>query len=173
MKGVLTAYRRALGAQFSARMLLLSLAPLLLSLVLWGGVLWLGLQPLLAWLHGLFADYNVFEASSSMLAKVGLGVLQVVVVPLLAIALLLPLMIASSLLFMGVVAMPAIEKYVGKRHFPRSTRKRAAPSSAAWRSTWAAARCSPCCGCSPCRCMRCRRWPGWCRPACGPGGPRA
>lgn len=123
MKGVLTAYRRALGAQFSARMLLLSLAPLLLSLVLWGGVLWLGLQPLLDWLHGLFADYGVFEASSSMLARLGLGVLQVVVVPLLAIALLLPLMIASSLLFMGVVAMPAIEKYVGKRHFPSLDQK--------------------------------------------------
>lgn len=123
MKGVLTAYRRALGAQFSPRMLLLSLAPLFLSLGLWGVAMWLGLQPLLDWLHGLFADYRLFETSASMLGRLGLGVLQALVVPLLAIALLLPLMIASSLLFMGVVAMPAIERHVGKRHFPQLEKK--------------------------------------------------
>lgn len=118
MNGVMTAYRRALRAQFSGRMLLLSLAPLLLSLLLWGVLAWLGLQPLLDWLHAIFTEYGGFEASGSMLGMLGLGMLQVVVVPLLAIALLLPLMIGSALLFMGVAAMPAIERHVGRRQFP-------------------------------------------------------
>lgn len=123
MKGVLLAWRRALRSQFSGRMLLLSLVPLLLSLSLWGVAMWLGLQPLLDWLHGLFTDYGGFDASNSMLGMVGLGMLKVMVVPLLAIALLLPLMIASSLLFMGIVAMPAIERHVSGRHFPELDRK--------------------------------------------------
>jgi len=123
MKGVLLAWRRALRSQFSGRMLLLSLVPLLLSLSLWGVAMWLGLQPLLDWLHGLFTDYGGFDASNSMLGMVGLGMLKVMVVPLLAIALLLPLMIASSLLFMGIVAMPAIERHVSVRHFPALDKK--------------------------------------------------
>jgi hypothetical protein len=123
MKGVLLAWRRALRSQFSGRMLLLSLVPLLLSLSLWGVAMWLGLQPLLDWLHGLFTDYGGFDASNSMLGMLGLGMLKVMVVPLLAIALLLPLMIASSLLFMGIVAMPAIERHVSSRHFPALEKK--------------------------------------------------
>ena len=123
MKGVLLAWRRALRSQFSGRMLLLSLVPLLLSLSLWGVAMWLGLQPLLDWLHGLFTDYGGFDASNSMLGMLGLGMLKVMVVPLLAIALLLPLMIASSLLFMGIVAMPAIERHVSGRHFPALGKK--------------------------------------------------
>ncbi|WP_370662427.1 EI24 domain-containing protein [Massilia aurea] len=123
MKGVLLAWRRALRAQFSGRMLLLSLVPLLLSLTLWGVAMWSGLQPLLDWLHGLFADYGGFDTSNSMLGMLGLGMLKVMVVPLLAIALLLPLMIASSLLFMGIVAMPAIERHVSGRHFPKLEKK--------------------------------------------------
>ena len=123
MKGVMLAWRRALGSQFSGRMLLLSLVPLLLSLTLWGVAMRLGLQPLLDWLRGLFTDYGGFDASNSMLGMVGLGMLKVMVVPLLAIALLLPLMIASSLLFMGIVAMPVIERHVSSRHFPGLERK--------------------------------------------------
>lgn len=123
MKGVALAYRRALRAQFTPRMLLLSVAPLLLSLALWGVVLWFGLQPLLDWLHGLFASYGAFETSGNVLATLGMGMLKVMVVPLLAIALLLPLMIASALLFMGVAAMPAIERHVGLKQFPKLEKK--------------------------------------------------
>jgi len=119
MNSVLTACRRALRAQFSGRMLLLSLAPLLLAITLWSVGMWLGLQPLLDWLQGMFADYGGFETSGSMLEMVGLGMLKVMVVPLMAIVLLLPLKIGSALLFVGLVAMPAIETYVGKRDFPQ------------------------------------------------------
>jgi len=123
MKSVMRAYRRALRAQFTRRMLLLSLAPIALSLLLWGVLLWLGAQPLLDWLQGLFAQYDAFQSSGSVLAMLGMGMLKVMVVPLLAIALLLPLMLASNLLFMGVVAMPAIERHVGRSGFPKLEKK--------------------------------------------------
>jgi len=123
MKGVGLAYRRALGAQFSRRMLVLSTAPLALSLILWGALLWTGLQPLLDWLQGAFAQYEIFQASGSMLSMLGLGMLKVMVIPLLAIALLLPLMIASALLFIGVIAMPVIERHVGNTQYPKLEKK--------------------------------------------------
>jgi hypothetical protein len=123
MNAVLTAYGRALRAQLSSRMLLLSVLPLLLSVALWGGLLWLWLQPLLDWMHALFADYGVFQAGGSVLAWLGLGVLKAMVVPLAAMLLLLPLMIATSLLFMGVAAMPAIARHVGARQFPDLEKK--------------------------------------------------
>ncbi|MET0983377.1 MAG: EI24 domain-containing protein [Telluria sp.] len=123
MNGVARAWRRALRAQFSRRMLMLSFIPLLLSLLAWGGLLWAFLPGLLDWLHALFVEQGWFQSSGSMLATLGLGALKVIVVPMVAIILLLPLMIASSLLFMGMFAMPAIENHVGRRDYPKLERK--------------------------------------------------
>ncbi|MFL6673368.1 MAG: EI24 domain-containing protein [Massilia sp.] len=123
MNPVLIAYGRALRSQFSGRMLLLSVVPVLLSVALWGGLLWLGLQPLLDWLQAVFTDYGGFKASGSVLAMLGLGVLKAMAVPLVAMLLLLPLMIATSLLFIGVAAMPAIARHVGRRQFPELEQK--------------------------------------------------
>lgn len=123
MNAVATAWGRALRSQFSGRILLLSLLPLALSIALWGGLMWLFLQPLLDWLHGVFADYGGFAASSSILAMLGLSVLGAMIVPIAAMLLLLPLMIMTSLLFMGVVAMPAIVGHVSRRQYPDLEKK--------------------------------------------------
>jgi len=123
MRPIAIAYGRALRSQFSRRMLLLSVVPLLLSLALWGGLLYAGMQPLLDSLHGLFLDYGLFETSGSLLANLGLGFLKTLVVPLVAMLALLPLMIVTSLLFIGVGAMPAIARHVSRIQFPQLERK--------------------------------------------------
>ncbi|MFC4931751.1 EI24 domain-containing protein [Massilia sp. GCM10023247] len=123
MNRVLGAWRRALRAQFSKRMIGLSFIPLLLALLVWGGLLWAFLPGLLDWLHAIFLEYEWFQSSGSLLSTLGMGALKVVVVPIMAIILLLPLMIASALLFMGIFAMPAIERYVGRRDYPRLEQK--------------------------------------------------
>jgi hypothetical protein len=123
MNAVARAWGRALRSQFSGRIVMLSLLPLALSIALWGGLLWLFLQPMLDWLHGVFADYGGFAASSSVLAVLGLSVLKAMVVPLAAMLLLLPLMIMTSLLFMGVVAMPAVVRHVSRRQYPGLEKK--------------------------------------------------
>jgi hypothetical protein len=117
VNAVFTAYGRALRSQFSGRILLLSLLPLALSVALWGGLLYLFMQPLLDWLHALFTEYGGFAASGSILSMLGLSVLKTLAVPIVAIMVLLPLMIMTSLLFMGVVAMPAIGRHVTRRQF--------------------------------------------------------
>jgi hypothetical protein len=117
MRAVLRAYGRALASQFSARILLLSVIPFLLSVALWGALLYLGLQPLIDYVQVLFIDHDGFKASGGLLSMLGLGMLKTMVVPLVAMLLLLPLMILSSLLFMGIAAMPAIGRHVGARQF--------------------------------------------------------
>lgn len=117
-RAVVIAYGRALRSQFSGKMLLLSILPVVLSLALWGSLLYVGLQPLLDYLQSLFAEYDFYKVSANMLGGLGLGMLKTVVVPLIAMLLLLPLMILTALLFMGVAAMPAIVRHVSQRQFP-------------------------------------------------------
>ena len=124
MRPVLTAYGRALRAQFTPKMLFLSTIPFLLSLVLWGVALYFGLNPLIEYVDTLFRTFGGYEASSGTLAKVGLGALKTVIVPLTALLALLPLMILTALVFMGVAAMPAIVKHVSDRQFPKLEMRR-------------------------------------------------
>lgn len=114
-----TSLYRALLSQMHPRMLLLTLLPLVLAITLWGVVLWLGLQPLIDRLHAWFADYGLFRAAGEMLDSLGLSGVRTLLVPLLAMWLLLPFMIVSALLLVGLFAMPAIARHVGQRHYPQ------------------------------------------------------
>lgn len=118
MGAVLRAFGRAFLAQWHGRVLLLSVLPFLLAGALWAVLLYVGLQPLIDYVQALFQQHDGFRYSSSLLASLGLGAVKTIVVPLIAILLLLPLMILSSLLFMGVAAMPAITRHIGRRHYP-------------------------------------------------------
>jgi len=64
---------------------------------------------------------------------VGLGALKTVLVPLIAMWLLLPLMILTALLCIGLIAMPIIVKHVGKRHFPALEARK---GGSFWGSLW-------------------------------------
>lgn len=118
MRAVLVSYGRALAAQLSGKILLLSFIPFMLSLALWGALLYFGMQPLIDTVQSLFEQHRGYQASGDMLSMFGMGMLKTVAVPLLAMLLLLPLMILTSLLFMGLAAMPAVARYVGTRQFP-------------------------------------------------------
>ena len=123
MRAVIHAYGRALLSQFHGKILLLSIVPFILSVALWALLLWLGLQPLLDWLHGHFVEFEVYRVTSDWLQSIGLGGLRSIVVPLFALLLLLPLMIVTALIFIGVAAMPFIVRHVGGRHFPQLEKK--------------------------------------------------
>jgi hypothetical protein len=124
MQLVITSFGRALLSQLHFRMLLLTVLPFLLSLLVWGVVLWLGLQPMIDWLHSYFADNNLFQSAASVLGWFGLGAVKTVLVPLIAMWLLLPLMVVTALIFVGVIAMPAVVNHVSDRHYPQLARLR-------------------------------------------------
>jgi hypothetical protein len=119
MVGVLRAWSRAFLSQWHGKMLLMSIAPFLLALGVWAVLLYLYLQPLVDQLHALFTEHNLFATSTSWLRSLGLGALTAVVPPLIAMLALLPLMILTALIFIGVVAMPVIGRHVGLRHYPQ------------------------------------------------------
>lgn len=108
---VVTAYRRALGSQFSLRMLTLSFIPLLLSLGLGFAILYLAYTPLMDLIQLI---YNRYELNSYM----GASALKMIMVPLMLMVLLLPLTLILVTVIMNLLAMPAIVKHVGARQFP-------------------------------------------------------
>jgi hypothetical protein len=124
MRAVINAYGRALLSQFHGKILLLSIIPFILSVALWALVLNFGFQPLLDWLHGHFVQYEMYRVTTDWLVKLGLGGLRSIVVPLFALLLLLPLMIVTAMVFIGVAAMPFIVRHVGGRHFPQLEKKK-------------------------------------------------
>jgi hypothetical protein len=118
MRLVLIAFGRAVISQLHFRMLMLTVLPFLLSLVIWGFALWLGLQPTIDWIHAYFGANDGFRIAGGMLDWFGLDAIKTVLVPLIAMWLLLPLMILTALIFVGALAMPVITKYVARRDYP-------------------------------------------------------
>jgi hypothetical protein len=116
---VMRAWSKAVVAQFHYRILLLSLLPLFLSLVLWGGGMWWGMQSLIDFVQNLFMTHDGFAKAGSMLATFGMIAIKIFIVPMLSMWLLLPLMIMTSLFFIGVLVMPAISNHVGQRNYPQ------------------------------------------------------
>jgi hypothetical protein len=136
MRPIFIAFGRALLSQLHYRMLMLTILPFLLSVAIWGLALWQGLQPLIDWLQRYFLENDGFRISGNLLTMLGLGALKTVLVPLIAMWLLLPLMILTALLCIGVIAMPIIARHVGKRHFPVLEARK---GGSFWGSLWMSA----------------------------------
>ncbi|WP_151637148.1 EI24 domain-containing protein [Noviherbaspirillum aerium] len=137
MQRVLVTFGKALLSQLHFRMLLLTVLPFIVSVALWGVLLWLGLQPMIDWLHAYFADNGGFRVAGEMLGWFGLGAINTVLVPLIAMWVLLPLMILTALMFVGVMAMPIIVRHVGTRHYPElEQRKGGSVLGSLWIATY-------------------------------------
>ena len=123
MQRVTRTFGRAMLSQLHPRMLLLTIAPFVLSLIVWGIALWFGLQPAIGWLEIWLTDYRWFRTMADTLGSIGLGAMKAVLVPLIAMWLLLPLMIVTALGFVAVLAMPAVARHVGHRRYPGLEKK--------------------------------------------------
>ncbi|HVL76102.1 MAG TPA: EI24 domain-containing protein [Noviherbaspirillum sp.] len=124
MRPILIAFGRAVLSQLHLRMLLLTILPFLLSIAIWGVLLWLFLEPMVDWLHAWFSETGHFATAGGVLEWMGLGALKTLVVPLIAMWVLLPLMVLTALLCVGVFAMPVIVGHVSRRHFPELEKRR-------------------------------------------------
>lgn len=120
---VMRAWGRAVAAQLHYRMLLLTLLPFMVALVLWGVAMWWGLQGMIDFIQAWLGEHDGFSKVRGVLSMLGLIALKMVVVPLVAMWVLLPLMIFTSLLCIALFAMPAISKHVGTRDYPELEQK--------------------------------------------------
>jgi MFS family permease len=124
MRPVLLAFGRAVWSQLHYKMLLLTVLPFIFSLLLWGLLLWLFLQPMIDWLHAWFVANDWFAMAGRVLDGIGLGALRAVLVPLVAMWVLLPLMILTALVFVGTMAVPVILSHVAPREYPELERRK-------------------------------------------------
>ncbi|WP_050462698.1 EI24 domain-containing protein [Herbaspirillum autotrophicum] len=118
MRLFFASFGRALVSQLHFRMLWLTVFPFIISIIIWGVVLWLCLQPMIDWLQNYFVVNNGFGIAGTILNWFNMGVLKTVIVPLIAMWTLLPLMILTALVFVGLSAVPAISRHIGARHYP-------------------------------------------------------
>ena len=115
---------RALVAQLHFRMLLLTFWPFLAALAIWSIAMWFGLQALMDYLQQWFIANDGFHTAGDVLNMLGLLTFKTMVVPLVAMWLLLPVMVFTALLCIGLFAMPAINKHVGTRTYPDLEQRR-------------------------------------------------
>ena len=133
MKLIASSFGRALMAQLHIKMLWLTVLPFLFSVVLWGLGLWWGLQVMIDWLQNYFVVHQAFGLAGTMLNWFKLGAFKAVIVPLIAIWALLPFMILTALIWVGLLAVPAIARHVGARHFSQLELRH---GGSLWGSLW-------------------------------------
>lgn len=119
LQAVVRSWGRALVAQFHFRILLLSLMPFLVSLGLWGALMWWGMQDLIDYVQALFVQHDGFATAGNLLRMTGMLAFKTIIVPLIAMWVLLPFMVITSLLAIGLMAMPVINRHVSGRDYPQ------------------------------------------------------
>lgn len=133
MRLVLNSFSRALLSQLHIKMLLLTILPFVASVVIWGALLWYGLQPAIDWLQAFFTERDIFRTVSGTLEWLGLDTIKTLLVPILALWVLLPLMVLTALVFVGTLAMPSIVRHVSSRHYPELEQRK---GGSFWGSLW-------------------------------------
>lgn len=137
MRLLMVSFGRALLSQLHIRMLLLTILPFVCSVAIWGVCLWLGLQPMIDWLQDYFVAHSIFGVAGNVLSWFGMGALKTVIVPMLAMWALLPLMILTALVFVGLFTIPAVARHIGTRHYPSLEKRHGGTVlGSLWTSLW-------------------------------------
>lgn len=96
----------------------LSLAPLMFSAVLLGGLAWWGWTPANEALREVLAQWTWSQTVIRWLGAVGGATLQSALVPLLISVVVVPVIVLVCLLAVGAMAAPAMARLVQMRRFP-------------------------------------------------------
>lgn len=123
MSDILKSFMRALVGQLHPRMLMLTVLPFVLATALWGGLLLWGWDPIMSAARGTLETSSLTGWIYAALDWTGLGSLRAVVAPLFVIALMIPMVIASMLLFISVCSVPAVVRHLD-RSYPDLSRAR-------------------------------------------------
>ncbi|MGO4331519.1 EI24 domain-containing protein [Cupriavidus sp. 2TAF22] len=117
MNDIFRAFGRALMSQLHPRMLMLTVIPFVLATGLWGGLLLWGWEPIMATARGILESSALTSWIYAGLAWLGMQSLNAVVAPLFVIALMVPLVIASMLIFISLFSVPSVMRHL-ERSYP-------------------------------------------------------
>lgn len=118
MSDVVRALLRALLSQLHPRMLWLAIWPFLVALLGWGGLAWWYREDILQALGAFIGQLTLIGWVDSLLLSIGIGGFKVFLVPLTFIGLLVPLIVLTALLIVGLAAMPVVIDHVARRSYP-------------------------------------------------------
>lgn len=134
MKELIDACWRAVAYCLHPRVILLSLAPLLLSGGLAFALGWFYWEPSVDAVQARIEAWSLGAAGMAWLESVGAGAFRPVIAPLIVVAMALPVIVVLSLLLVALLMTPAMVRLVAARRFPTLERRHGAGAwaSAAW-----------------------------------------
>ena len=126
MRPVLDAFWRALAYCLHPRVILWSMAPLLLAGGAVFGLGWLYWESTIAALRATFEQWSLLAGVFVWLDRIGGGWLHTMVAPLIVVVLAVPLIVVVALVLVATLMTPAIVTLVAERRFPTLERRHGA-----------------------------------------------
>lgn len=131
------ALKRAVVSQLHPKMLLALLLPFFIALLGAIILLWFFWDPLTSWLETRALDWQILNSIDQWMLAIGLFSLKLYLVPLLAVAILLPLSGILGLVIAAVFVMPIVLRHIEARYYPGLARKgQFANTYGAWNAIW-------------------------------------
>ncbi len=137
MNGLFDAFWRAAAYCLHPRVVLLSLAPVLLAGGLVLGLGWLYWAPAVDAVQTALSYWTLADAAMQWLDHAGFGGVRALIAPLVIVVVAVPLVVLLSLLMVALLMTPSIVNLVARRRFPDLERRRGAGGwqTGAW-SLW-------------------------------------
>ncbi|TAL52318.1 EI24 domain-containing protein [Pandoraea sp.] len=117
MNELLRTFGKALVSLLHPRMLWLTAVPFLISGLLWGVVLWFGWEPVTDALRVWLEQWPLTHWLYHFFGYFGIDSLRMTLAPFIVVALAVPLIVASALLLIAVLSMPAVLRHLSARHY--------------------------------------------------------
>ncbi len=131
MNLMLDAFWRAVAYCLHPKVMLLSLLPLVLAAALSGGLAYFYWEAAVQGLRATLESWLIVDSLLRWLGSIGGESFRTVLVPIIIIALAVPLIVMTSLVLVALLMTPALVKLVARRRFPQLERKHGA---AFWQS---------------------------------------
>lgn len=126
MKALIDAFWRAAAYCLHPRVILGSLAPVLLAGGLVFGLGWLYWEGAIDAVRAVLDQWTIAEAVFGWLDSIGFGGLRALVAPLAVVAVAVPALVVLSLLLVALLMTPTLVSLVAARRFPALERRRGA-----------------------------------------------
>lgn len=134
MRELIDAFWRAAAYCLHPRVVLLSLAPLLIAGTAVWALGWFFWEPAIDWTRDTLDQWLLLSSFFKWLESMGWSGFRSVLAPLLVVALAVPVVVVFSLLLVAVLMTPALVSLVASRRFEKLERRRGANAaqSVAW-----------------------------------------
>ncbi|PLZ02795.1 hypothetical protein CY652_09730 [Burkholderia sp. WAC0059] len=124
MNDLLRSFGRALSGVFHPVMLLLTFVPFFAATLIWGGLLYVFWQPLVNVTRVWLEHWSWTVMLYRLFDWLGFGSLRAVVAPFVVIALAIPLIVMTVLLFIVMLSMPRVIRHLSTKQFAALEKRR-------------------------------------------------